>query len=120
MNRIHGDAETYVGTVTQSPGVAMVLSLVWLRNQVKLRVQEEPRGPTPPDRQFRRFHINAERLPRLIRKLQAASDAYEAALAEEAAPGACQALPSPTLEPVGTMTCTPNPKTRASAREEAQ
>jgi hypothetical protein len=55
----------------------MVLSLVWMHGRAKLRIQEEPRGPTPPDREFRTFHVNARSLPRLIRKLQEAEEAAQ-------------------------------------------
>lgn len=72
MRKIDGQAETYIGTVQQSPGVAMVLSVVWSRGRTHLRFREEPRGPTPPVRQFRTFHVRANSLPSLIAKLQAA------------------------------------------------
>jgi hypothetical protein len=72
MRKIDGQAEAYIGTVQQSPGVAMVLSLVWQRGRPQLRFKEEPRGRTPPVRQFRTFHVRTDNLPALIAKLQAA------------------------------------------------
>ena len=71
----HGTVETYIGSAKQSPGVSMALSLVWLRGRLHLRIQEEPRGPTPPKRPFRSFHVRAERLPQLIARLQEAEEA---------------------------------------------
>ena len=71
----HGTFETFIGSAKQSPGVSMALSLVWLRGRLHLRIQEEPRGPTPPKRPFRRFHVSSERLPQLIARLQEADEA---------------------------------------------
>lgn len=71
----HGTVETFIGCAKQSPGVSMALSLVWLRGRLHLRIQEEPRGPTPPKRPFRCFHVRSERLPDLIARLQEADEA---------------------------------------------
>lgn len=68
----HGTVEAYIGSAKQSPGVSMALSLVWLRGRLHLRIQEEPRGPTPPKRPFRCFHVRSERLPQVIARLQEA------------------------------------------------
>lgn len=75
----HGTVETFIGSAKQSPGVSMALSLVWLRGRLHLRIQEEPRGPTPPKRPFRSFHVRCERLPQLIARLQEADEAARGA-----------------------------------------